>query len=137
VVSTQKDSMGLLDTSVLIALEMGRSLRTEALPETLAISIVTKAELRVGIFAAENIETRDRRLVTFELANRIVSLPVDEAVARAWSQMRAHVDASGQKIRINDMWIAATAAAHEIPVVTQDTDFDALNGVAGLTVIPV
>ena len=80
--------MGLLDTSVLISLEGGRSLRTEAIPETLAISIVTKAELRVGIFAAENIETRDRRLVTFELANRIVSLPVDEAVARAWSQMR-------------------------------------------------
>ena len=35
------------------------------------------------------------------------------------------------------MWIAATAAAHEIPVLTQDGDFDALNGVAGLTVIPV
>lgn len=129
--------MGLLDTSVLISHEGGRSLRTEAIPETLAISIVTKAELRVGIFAAENIEARDRRLVTFELANRIVSLPVDEAVARAWSQMRAYVGASGQKIRINDMWIAATAAAYEIPVVTQDGDFDPLNGVAGLTVIPV
>jgi predicted nucleic acid-binding protein len=129
--------MGLLDTSVLIALEGERSLRAEALPEVLAISIVTKAELRVGIFAAENIETRDRRLVTFEFANRILSLPVDEAVAKTWSQMRAYVGASGQKVRINDMWIAATAAAHEIPVVTQDGDFDALNGVAGLTVIPV
>jgi len=129
--------MGLLDTSVLIALEGERSLRAEAVPEVLAISIVTKAELRVGIFAAENIETRDRRLVTFELANRILSLPVDEAVAKTWSQMRAYVGASGQKVRINDMWIAATAAAHEIPVVTQDGDFDALNGVAGLTVIPV
>ncbi len=99
--------------------------------------MVTKAELRVGILAAEDIETRDRRLVTFELANRLVSLPVDEAVSRAWAQMRAYVGASGQKVRVNDMWIAATAAAHEIPVVTQDTDFDALNGVAGLTVIPV
>lgn len=35
------------------------------------------------------------------------------------------------------MWIAATAAAHEMPVLTQDQDFDALSGVAGLTVIPV
>jgi predicted nucleic acid-binding protein len=51
--------------------------------------------------------------------------------------MRAYVGASGQKVRINDMWIAATAAAHEIPVFTHDADFDALNGVAGLTVIPV
>lgn len=107
------------------------------MPETTAISVVTRAELRVGIFAAEDIETRDRRLMTFELANRIVALPVDEAVSRAWAQMRAYLRASGKKVRINDMWIAATAAGHEIPVVTQDADFDALNGVAGLTVISV
>lgn len=135
--SRREDSRGLLDTSVLIAIEHGRPLRTEAMPETTAISVVTKAELRASIFAAEDIETRNRRLTTFELANRIVSLPVDEAVSRAWAQMRAYVAASGQRVRINDMWIAATAAAHEIPVLTQDGDFDALSGVAGLTVIPV
>ncbi len=135
--SDRDRSRGLLDTSVLIAVESGRSLRTEAMPEVTAISVVTKAELRVGIFAADDIETRDRRLATFELANRIVTLPVDEAVSRAWAQMRAYVVASGRKVTINDMWIAATAAAHEIPVVTQDGDFDALSGVAGLTVIPV
>lgn len=128
---------GLLDTSVLIAIESGRPLRTEALSETSAISVVTRAELRVGILAAEDIETRDRRLMTYELANRIVALPADEGVARAWAQMRAYVQASGQKVGVNDMWIAATAAAHEIPVLTQDGDFDALSGVAGLTVIPV
>ena len=128
---------GLLDTSVLVAIENGRPLRTEALAETVAISMVTRAELRVGIFAAEDIETRDRRLMTLELANRIVALPVEEKVSRAWSQMRAYTQASGKKVEVNDMWIAATAAAHEIPVFTQDRDFDALNGVAGLTVVPV
>jgi predicted nucleic acid-binding protein len=137
VVNSRKDSRGLLDTSVLIAIESGRPIRAEAMPETTAISVVTKAELRVGIFAAADIETRDRRLMTFELANRIVSLPVDEAVSRAWAQMRAYLAASRHRVSINDMWIAATAAAHEIPVLTQDGDFDALNGVAGLTVIPV
>lgn len=136
-VRDREDSRGLLDTSVLVAIENGRSLRTEAMPKTTAISVVTKAELRVGIFAAEDIEIRDRRLMTFELANRIVALPIDEAVSRAWAQMRAYVGASGQKVGVNDMWIAATAAAHEIPVLTQDGDFEALNGIAGLTVIPV
>jgi predicted nucleic acid-binding protein len=136
-VSAPRNARGLLDTSVLVALENGRPLRAEALAETSAISVVTRAELRVGIFAAEDIETRDRRLMTFELANRIVTLPVDEKVSRAWSQMRAYVQASGKKVEVNDMWIAATAAAHEIPVLTQDRDFDALSGVAGLTVIPV
>ena len=135
--SGRLNARGLLDTSVLVAIENGRPLRAEALAETVAISMVTRAELRVGIFAAEDIETRDRRLMTFELANRIVALPVEGRVSRAWSQMRAYTQASGKEVEVNDMWIAATAAAHEIPVLTQDRDFDALSGVAGLTVIPV
>ncbi len=51
--------------------------------------------------------------------------------------MRAYLAASGARVAVNDMWIAATAVAYEMPVMTQDGDFDALSGVAGLTVIPV
>lgn len=120
-----------------IAIEQGRPLRREAIPESGAISIVTKAELRAGILAAKDIATRDRRLGTLDIVANIVVLSVDEQVARAWAQMRAYLAAAERRVNINDMWIAATAAAHEIPVVTQDGDFDALNGVAGLTVIPV
>lgn len=127
----------MLDTSVFIAIEQGRPLRHEAIPDTGAISIVTKAELRAGILAAKDIATRDRRLGTLDAVANIVVLPVDEQVARAWAQMRAYLAAAERRVNINDMWIAATAAAHEIPVLTQDGDFDALNGVAGLTVIPV
>jgi len=128
---------GLLDTSVFVAIERDTDLRSEAMPLTGAASVVTKAELRAGIFAADDIETRDRRIKTLELVTRIPLLPVDDEVSNAWAQMRAYLAASGRRVKANDMWIAATAAAHEIPVVTQDADFDALNGVAGLTVIPV
>lgn len=120
-----------------IAIEQGRLLRHEAIPDTGAISIITKAELRAGILAAKDIATRDRRLGTLDAVANIAVLPVDEQVARAWAQMRAYLAAAERRVNINDMWIAATAAAHEIPVLTQDGDFDALNGVAGLTVIPV
>lgn len=135
--SSKPPPRGLLDTSVFIAMESGRSLRKEAMPMAGALSIVTKAELRAGVLAAEDITTRDRRLKTLELATRIVALPLEEEASNAWAQMRAYLAAAGRKVDANDMWIAATAAAHEIPVVTQDGDFDALNGVAGLTVIPV
>jgi len=130
-------SRAVIDTSVFIAIEQGRPLRHEAIPESGAISIVTKAELRAGILAASDIATRDRRLDTLDAVAGIVVLPVDEQVARAWAQMRAYLAAAKRRVNINDMWIAATAAAHEIPVLTQDGDFDALSGVAGLTVIPV
>lgn len=135
--SGEKISRGLLDTSVLIGFENERPMRIEEIPDVAAISVVTKAELRAGIFAAADIEARDRRLTTLELANRIVALPVDEAVSRAWAQMRAYLAASGRRVNVNDVWIAATAAVQEIPLITQDGDFGALSGVAGLTVIEV
>jgi predicted nucleic acid-binding protein len=128
---------GLLDTSVFIAAENDRPLRTEALPDLAAISIVTKAELRVGILAAGDIGARDRRLRTFDATAGIAVFPIDDEVANAWAQMRAYLAASGRRVNVNDMWIAATAASREVPLITQDSDFDALSGVAGLTVIPV
>jgi predicted nucleic acid-binding protein len=136
-VTAERVKYGLLDTSVLVAAESGRPLRTEALPETAATSIVTLSELRAGIHLAPDVESRDRRLATFELVTSSPVLPVDASVARAWAQMRAYLFASGEKINVNDMWIAATAASREIPVITQDRDFYALSGVAGLTVIEV
>jgi predicted nucleic acid-binding protein len=127
----------VIDTSVFISIEQGRPLRHEAIPESAAISVITKAELRAGILAANDIATRDRRLDTLDALAGVVVLPVDEQVARAWAQMRAYLAAAGRRFNVNDMWIAATAAAHGIPVLTQDGDLDALSGVAGLTVIPV
>ncbi|HKO37676.1 MAG TPA: PIN domain-containing protein [Solirubrobacterales bacterium] len=134
---SDRPERGLLDTSVFIAAESGRTLRTEAMPLASAISSVTRAELRVGALAAESIEVRDRRIATLEASARFPVLPVTDQVARAWAQMRVYLAASGRSVNANDAWIAATAAAYEIPVLTQDADFDALNGVAGLTVIPV
>lgn len=128
---------GVLDTSVFVALESGRELEQAALPRQSAISIVTRAELRAGVLVAADIATRDRRIATFEASRVFSVLPIDRDVDSAWAQMRAYLAAADRRVNANDIWIAATAAAHEIPVVTQDADFDALDGVAGLTVIPV
>ena len=135
--SDERPARGILDTSVLIATESGRPLNEAALPKQSAISIVTRAELRAGILVAEDIETRDRRLATLEAIAPIAVLPIGDGVDRAWAQMRAYLVASGKRVNANDIWIAATAAAYQMPVVTQDADFDALSGVAGLDVISV
>jgi predicted nucleic acid-binding protein len=136
-VSADNPPRGLLDTTVFIARESGRQLRREQLPEEVAISVVTKAELRAGVLAAADIETRDRRLATLEAVAEMTVLPIWGGVDRVWAGMRAHLEASGRRINANDLWIAATAAAYEIPVLTQDRDFYALSGVNGLTVIEV
>lgn len=135
--TTVAAKVGLLDTSVLIAAEEGRPLRAEALPTSAAISIVTVGELRAGILAAPDIESRDRRLYTLERIAKTTILSLDHRVAQIWAGMRAYLAASGKGVSGNDLWIAATAAAAGMPVVTQDRDFDALSGVNGLTVIEV
>jgi predicted nucleic acid-binding protein len=129
--------IGLLDTSVIVAAEGGRALREETLPQSAAISIITVGELRAGILAAPDIASRDRRLYTLERIAGTAILPVDRRVAQTWAGMRAYLAASEKKVSPNDLWIAATAAAAGIPVVTQDRDFYALSGVNGLTVIEV
>jgi predicted nucleic acid-binding protein len=136
-VTAERPAVGLIDTSVLVAVEKGRPLREEALPERSAVSIVTVAELRAGVLAAPDIESRDRRMTTLEGVTGVTVLPVEARVARAWAAMRAYLVASERRVGVNDLWIAATAAAHGMPVLTQDGAFDALSGVEGLTVIPV
>jgi len=129
--------VGLLDTSVLIAAEEGRPLRAEALPKSAAISIVTVGELRAGILAAPDIESRDRRLYTLERLAGTAILSLDHTVAQIWAGMRAYLAASGKGVSGNDLWIAATAAAAGMPVITQDRDFYALSGINGLTIVEV
>ncbi|HEX6780919.1 MAG TPA: PIN domain-containing protein [Solirubrobacterales bacterium] len=129
--------IGLLDTSVLIAAEESRPLRAEGLPLRAAISIITVGELRAGVLAAPDVQSRDRRLCTLERISATPILPVDPRVAQLWAGMRAYLAASEKGVGGNDLWIAATAANAGMPVVTQDRDFYALSGVNGLTVIEV
>jgi predicted nucleic acid-binding protein len=128
---------GLLDTSVFIADETGRRLDAERLPSEVAVSAVTVAELHVGVLAARDVDTRARRLATLEATADVHLLPVDERVAAAWARLRVHLAEADRRLNVNDLWIAATALANDLPVVTQDDDFEPVDGVAGLSVVRV
>jgi predicted nucleic acid-binding protein len=136
-VTPSAPARGLLDTSVLIAGESGRALDTARLPDETAISPVTVAELHVGVLAAQDVDTRARRLATLEAVADVERLPIDDSVAAAWALLRIHLAEAGRRLNVNDLWIAATALANELPVVTQDDDFGPVDGVAGLAVVRV
>lgn len=126
---------GLLDTTVFIARESERAIDVDRLPETAAVSAVTIGELRWGALMAPDDQTRSRRLETLGFAERLEPVPVDERVAAAWALLRQRLRAAGQRMDVNDCWIAATAIAHGMPVVTQDAGFPA--GLPELVVIHV
>ena len=102
----------------------------EALPDRLAVSIITIAELRAGVLAAVDTVTRDRRLSTLTSALTLNPVPVDDGVAASWARLRLLLRDSGQRMPVNDSWIAATAMSLGVPVVTQDNDFPSLPDLA-------
>ena len=125
---------GLADTSVFIAREARRPIDVEAMPDRLAVSVITIGELRAGVLAASDAAIRDRRLDTLTAALSLEPIPIDVEVANAWARLRLALRDAGLRMPVNDSWIAATAMALSVPIVTQDDDFPV---VAGLTVINV
>ena len=105
-----------------IARESGHLLAETDLPDELAISVITIGELRSGVLAAVDVETRDRRLATLSEALTLDPLPVDQAVAEAWARLRVLLRDMQKRMPVNDSWIAATAMSLGVPVVTQDED---------------
>lgn len=67
----------------------------------------------------------------------VAVLLIDERVSAEWAALRVEVAERGRRVNLNDVWIAATAVAHDIPVVSQDADFDPLDGIGGLSVVRV
>jgi len=127
----------LIDTSVFIAAESGRRLDIDALPEGSTASVITFAELTAGVLRASDIATRSRRLATVAQLRSMELLPVTETVAGHWARLRVLLAEQQRRLNVNDLWIAATAAAHGVPIVTQDADFDVLAEVGGIQVIRV
>jgi predicted nucleic acid-binding protein len=123
----------IADTSVFIARETGRE-RGE-LPDELAVSVVTAAELELGVLRARDTDTRARRLATLaQIRAAYPLLPVDPEVASCFARIAAAELEAGRRIRRHDAWIAATALRHGVAVATQDTDFSAFAAVTVLRV---
>lgn len=116
----------LADTSVFIGLEAARFDASRFSGFEWGISAITLGELRLGVLQATDPQSASRRLSTYQLAQRFEALAVDEPVSDAWALLVSRLRAEGRRAPINDSWIAATAIAHGIPIVTQGADYDAM-----------
>ncbi|HWT94982.1 MAG TPA: type II toxin-antitoxin system VapC family toxin [Solirubrobacteraceae bacterium] len=114
---------GLLDTSVVIALE---TVDPAVLPRELAVSAVTLAELAAGPHATGDAAERARRQDRLQRVEATFDpLPFDAAAARAYGRVYASVVAAGRKARGRravDLLIAAVALAHGLPLLTCNPD---------------
>ncbi|MBS1869641.1 MAG: PIN domain-containing protein [Actinobacteria bacterium] len=110
----------LIDTSVVVDVERRRApLEALAGEEDRAISVVTASELLHGVHRAADPTLRMRRHAFVEgVLARLQPIPITMHVARAHAEIWARLEADGALIGAHDLWIAATALAHGMPVAT-------------------
>ncbi len=119
----------LLDTSFFVATESGRPLgEMEGVTET-EVSVVTLAELTVGVLVADDVDRPARVATLTAVESTWEPLPIDAEVARQFARIVAALRTGRRRVPVLDALVAATAVVEQIPVVTQDRDYDAIPGV--------
>ena len=121
--SATRNSRGLLDTSIVI---LARWIDSAELPEEMAISAVTLAELSAGphLVRGDDADARAERArrsdVVQRAENEFDPLPFDAEAARAYGRISAAVADVGRtpRRRVADLMIAAVAAAQGLPLYT-------------------
>jgi tRNA(fMet)-specific endonuclease VapC len=127
----------LIDTSVVIDAERRRAPLEAAVGNAdRAISVVTASDLLHGVHRANDPTLRMRRHAFVEsVLARLQPIPITTHVARAHSEIWARLEAEGELIGAHDLWIAATALAHGMPVATVNArHFERVPGLEVLSV---
>jgi hypothetical protein len=129
--SGEPPRQGLLDTNILI---LRRQIEPDELPDEMAISAVTLAELSAGPHQVrrndeqdlyDEHEERARRTETLQRAeSEFDPVPFDAEAARTYGRVAAAVIAAGRKPRRRtaDLMIAASAIAEGLPLFTTNPD---------------
>jgi len=127
----------LIDSSVLIEHERGRVDLTRHLEgraeEEFFLSVVTASELLHGVHRARDTAVGARRSAFVEaILARFPLLPVDLETARTHARLWADLLNVGTPVGPHDLWLAATAVAHGLALVT--VNVREFRRVPGLTV---
>lgn len=117
-----------LDTSVAVRFLNGNATitaRVLALPEVI-LPMITVGEL---LFGAENSTRPLQNLPRYlEFISACIVAPLGRETAAVYAQTRLALKRKGRPIPMNDVWIAAQCLEHGWVLVTDDTDFDYVDG---------
>jgi predicted nucleic acid-binding protein len=132
-----RPARGVVDTSVLIDLA---ALDPDSLPEELAVSAISVAELAAGPHATQDAAERARTQERLQLVEATFDpLPFDVSAARSYGRIFAMVETGGRKARGRravDLLIAATAAAVNLPLYTRNpSDFAGLEDIVTIVAV--
>ena len=93
------------------------------LAERIFVPVIVLAELRGGFLAGKNAAANEARLAQFVEARRVEVLPVNAPTTFHYARIFATLRKRGTPIPQNDLWIAALAAQHALPLYSRDAHF--------------
>lgn len=117
-----------LDTNIVIDLFKGRRDIADKIDaaQKVYLPIPTLAELYLG---AENSLRKAHHLEQISAFLKLTEvLNTSHRTAELYSVLKAHLRRQGTPIPENDIWIAALAKEHDLPVITRDKHFKNLPG---------
>ena len=122
----------ILDTNVIIRIIKGDNAVAEQARKLKSIhtSAVVIGELLFGSEKSQQKQSNRDKYIQFCLSYPI--LDVTKIVASEYGRIKCELQAHGNIMPENDMWIAATALVNDMTVVTQDRHFE---HIPGLTVL--
>lgn len=118
----------ILDTNAISAIVENDVRVLRLLPATRfpSVPIVVVGEYRFGL---RGYAQRERTELGFDvLLERSEILYLDADTAYQYADLRYALKLRGRPIPANDLWIAALALQHGLPVLSRDAHFDAVEG---------
>lgn len=116
----------IIDSSVLIDIDQGRGLeKLDKIPEDRhSISSATYMELSTGKYLNDTPDSNFE-----EISKNLQIIPIDEEIADKAGKIMASLIEEGDRIEINDIYIAATAFKHGEKILTSNTEhFERIEG---------
>lgn len=120
----------LLDTNAYTAFKMGDEQVVEAVRavERILMSVVVLGELLAGFEAATKARRNRRELSLFLSSPRVRVAPLTAATAEFYAGVYGGLRRKGRPVPTNDLWIAAGAFEHGLPLLTLDEHFRQIDG---------
>ena len=98
----------------------------------LVMSVISQAELLSGIISLRNPSRKTKLLKLYQQTIESLTeiLPIDSRTVGHYANIYAQLRHKGRPIPTNDLWIAATAMAHQLTLVSNDKHFQAIDGLS-------
>jgi tRNA(fMet)-specific endonuclease VapC len=120
----------ILDTNAISAFadgDPGLRSRLQNPSAVIHLPVIVLGEYRYGLKSSRHKAVREKWLDELEASSTVLN--ITSTTSRTYAEIRHRLRLVGQPIPENDLWIAALARQHRLPLLSNDAHFDNVSGI--------